>query len=99
MLTLCAFVLPTLITTPTLPVMQEGDNSQEPIAASTIPTGLYGWQAGSPLVDLNGDGVLDFIDVSIFIQCYNTGAPCADINGDGIVNFFDISLFLQLCDS
>ncbi len=41
--------------------------------------------------DLNNDGELDFFDVSLFIQNYNTGA---DYNGDGQTNFFDVSQFI-----
>ena len=41
--------------------------------------------------DLNGDGMLNFFDVSLFLQGYNTGA---DYNGDGSTNFFDVSAFL-----
>ena len=50
--------------------------------------------SGNLIADLNGDGVVDFLDVSIFIQCLNTGAACADLNGDGVVDFFDVQLFI-----
>jgi hypothetical protein len=43
-------------------------------------------------VDLNGDGQVNFFDVSLFIQAYNAGA---DYNGDGETNFFDVSHFIQ----
>ena len=33
--------------------------------------------SGNLIADLNGDGVMDFLDVSIFIQCLNTGPACA----------------------
>lgn len=39
--------------------------------------------------DLNGDGTLDFFDVSFFLS--NT----VDFNGDTVFDFFDVSLFLQ----
>jgi FG-GAP-like repeat len=38
--------------------------------------------------DLNGDGVLNFFDVSIFINTQ------FDFNGDGAFNFFDVSAFV-----
>ena len=44
--------------------------------------------------DLNGDGVLNFFDVSLFLNAYNAGDPLADFNGDGILSFFDVSSFL-----
>lgn len=42
--------------------------------------------------DLNGDGVLDFFDVSEFLQDWQGGG---DYNGDGQTDFFDVSSFLQ----
>lgn len=45
--------------------------------------------------DINGDGFLNFFDVSAFVQAYTAKAPQADLNNDGSHNFFDVSLFLQ----
>ncbi|MCA9276920.1 MAG: S8 family serine peptidase [Phycisphaerales bacterium] len=45
--------------------------------------------------DLNGDGNLDFFDVSAFLVAYNAMDPAADFNGDGSFNFFDVSAFLS----
>lgn len=45
--------------------------------------------------DLNGDGVIDFFDVSILITAFNVMDPIADITGDSVINFFDISAFLS----
>lgn len=44
--------------------------------------------------DLTGDGVLNFFDVSAFLQAFAAGDPLADFTGDGIYNFFDVSAFL-----
>lgn len=41
--------------------------------------------------DLNGDGLLNFFDVSAFLLDFNAGG---DYNGDGMTNFFDVSAFL-----
>jgi len=41
--------------------------------------------------DLNGDGILNFFDVSAFLTDFNGGG---DYNGDGNTNFFDVSAFL-----
>lgn len=46
--------------------------------------------------DLTGDNILDFFDVSIFLNYFGAGDVRADINGDGFFDFFDVSLFLQL---
>ncbi|MCA9275757.1 MAG: hypothetical protein KDA29_07010 [Phycisphaerales bacterium] len=50
---------------------------------------------GTCLADLTGDGVLNFFDVSAFLNAYNASAPLADLNGDGMLNFFDVSAFLN----
>ncbi|CAN0591410.1 unnamed protein product, partial [Laminaria digitata] len=42
--------------------------------------------------DLTGDRILNFFDISLFIQLYNAGG---DFNGDGFTNFFDVSAFIQ----
>ncbi|MCC5822812.1 MAG: S8 family serine peptidase [Phycisphaerales bacterium] len=44
--------------------------------------------------DLNGDGVLNFFDISTFITLFNAQDPIADWNNDGVFNFFDISEYL-----
>lgn len=44
--------------------------------------------------DLNGDGNLDFFDVSVFLTAFNQSNPLADFNNDGSFNFFDVSAFL-----
>ena len=45
--------------------------------------------------DCNGDGVLNFFDVSMFLTEYNAQDTRADLNNDGQWNFFDISTFLM----
>lgn len=45
--------------------------------------------------DLNGDGVLNFFDVSAFLSAFNASDLAADFNGDGSLNFFDVSAFLS----
>ncbi|PCI09810.1 hypothetical protein COB72_05480 [bacterium] len=44
--------------------------------------------------DLNGDGFLNFFDISAFLGFFSAMDPVADFNGDGFFNFFDISAFL-----
>jgi len=51
---------------------------------------------GSCPIDLNGDGVINFFDISLFIEYVSTQDPRGDLNHDGQVDFFDIVLFLQL---
>ena len=58
-----------------------------------------GLTTGSLLADLDGNGVVDFFDVVIFVNCYSTLSPCADLDGNGVVDFFDVSLFLSLAST
>jgi len=44
--------------------------------------------------DLNGDGELDFFDVSLFLTLFGKGDLAADFTGDGELDFFDVSAFL-----
>jgi len=45
--------------------------------------------------DLNGDGTLNFFDVSAFLSAFAAHDPVADFSGDGLFNFFDVSAFLS----
>ena len=49
----------------------------------------------SCLADYNLDGVVDFFDVSEFLQFFSQEAGNADLNNDGRWDFFDITLFLS----
>jgi hypothetical protein len=46
------------------------------------------------VVDFNGDGMLNFFDVSAFLVAYQDTDPIADLNADGFFDFFDVSAFL-----
>jgi len=45
--------------------------------------------------DLNGDGDLNFFDVSAFLTAFAANDPAADFTNDGEFNFFDVSAFLS----
>lgn len=47
------------------------------------------------LADLTGDGILNFFDVSAFLNAFNAAEPSVDFTGDGMHNFFDVSVFLN----
>ena len=51
--------------------------------------------AGPCPADLNGDGDLNFFDVSAFLSAFSAMDPIADFTGDGEFNFFDVSDFLS----
>ncbi len=44
--------------------------------------------------DINGDGDLNFLDVSMFLSLFGSQDPIADFNDDGQWNFLDVSAFL-----
>lgn len=73
-----------------------------PLPGSPVPTqgispnDVVAWSgpAGCP-ADINDDGVLDFFDVSDFINAFGSNDPAADFNNDGNIDFFDVSDFIQ----
>ena len=48
--------------------------------------------------DVNGDGAIDLLDVSHFVDAVSSGQfePAADINQDGAVDLIDVPLFIDL---
>lgn len=58
------------------------------LAATPVPANVA---AG----DLNNDGTVTIIDLSILLSNYNTTNASADCNGDGIVNILDLSTLLS----
>ena len=40
--------------------------------------------------DINGDGVVNILDLTIVAQGFGTDNPDADVNADGVVNVFDL---------
>jgi len=44
--------------------------------------------------DFTGDGLLNFFDVSAFLNAFNSANPSADFTNDDLFNFFDVSAFL-----
>lgn len=59
-----------------------------------VGPGRYTIRALACAADLNGDGDLNFFDVSAFLTMYQSRHPQADLSGDGSFNFFDVSAFL-----
>ena len=47
-----------------------------------------------PTGDLNQDGIVDSIDLSILVSNWNTADPDSDINNDGIVDSIDLSILV-----
>ena len=56
---------------------------------------VEGEDISSCVVDFTGDGLVNFFDVSAFLNAYNANELSADLTGDGMLNFFDVSEFLN----
>ena len=44
--------------------------------------------------DLNGDGRVNGIDITILLSAWGTDDPVADLTGDGVVNGGDLTIVL-----
>jgi len=71
---------------------QSGSSAADIETHNINPDGTLG--ASSCPADLNGDGNLDFFDISAFLNAFAAMNPVADFNDDGLFNFFDVSAFL-----
>ena len=40
--------------------------------------------------DVNGDSVVNILDLTLVAQAMGTDKPQGDVNGDGVVNVFDL---------
>lgn len=68
----------------------EGDQTWDAVTL-VVDVGVA---SGCNPADLNGDGELDFLDISAFLTLFVAQDPAADLTGDGEVDFLDISSFL-----
>ena len=62
---------------------------------------VTGGYAGNPdilLGDVNGDGVVNLLDVAPFVEAVTSGMyiPAADVNQDGAVDLLDVAPFVEL---
>ncbi|MEM7083137.1 MAG: S8 family serine peptidase [Pseudomonadota bacterium] len=72
-------------------VFDSADNCTLVSNASQLDTNGDGFgNACDP--DLNNDGIINFLDISLFSQAFGPGTGDADFNGDGNVNFLDYSI-------
>ena len=51
-----------------------------------------------PIGDINGDGVVNLLDVPPFVDLLTSGSFQfeADVNGDGLVDLLDVQPFVEL---
>ncbi|MFG0312607.1 MAG: GC-type dockerin domain-anchored protein [Phycisphaerales bacterium] len=75
------------------------NNAGQVAFAAFLRNGTIGVFVATPAAgcaaDLNDDGVLDFFDVSAFLNAFNAMDAVADFTGDGVFDFFDVSAFLS----
>jgi hypothetical protein len=87
------------------------DSHYFPVAPSSDPTALgglgtsgitiemasmlYPYEAYGSNADLNGDGVIDLMDSSIFSNEWLIDGGMADLDNSGSVDFFDYAVFLD----
>jgi hypothetical protein len=46
--------------------------------------------------DFNGDDIVDFADLLVFLNAFNAAYPQADLNRDGVLDFSDVLEFFNL---
>ena len=73
----------------------QGGTVVSPIAQVTTFCSMTGVCVNLCPADMNGDGVLNFFDISAFLNAFGANETPADFTGDGMYNFFDISAFLN----
>ena len=73
---------------------KSSDSMIELTAISLSPTTTFAFIPG----DVNGDGVVNLLDVAPFVELLTSGRflPAADVNGDGIVDLLDVQPFVDL---
>ena len=79
----------------------DADGSRARVAGIVVVANQGDVPADCLLGDLNGDTVVDFLDISPFISALTSGQfQCeADINQDSVVDFLDISPFIGILSS
>lgn len=78
-----------------VPLMDDAGTQLGTLTVSGSATIVATGDAPSCRADLNGDGALDFFDISAFLGAFTAQDPIADFDSNGVYNFFDISLFLN----
>lgn len=79
----------------TTPLTDDKGNTLGTLTVSGSATIVATGSAPVCAADLTGDGLLDFFDVSAFLNAYSNSDPIADIDGNGAIDFFDVSAFLN----
>ena len=75
------------------------DNLHSAFFGGEIIDNVQGWKEVSFLLgDVNGDMVVDLLDVAPFVNLLSNNGfqPEADINMDGVVDLLDVNPFVKL---
>jgi len=73
----------------------DGEAAQATVGGqATLDNLMYLTDGEICFADLNGNGQLEFFDVSAFLTAFIDEQATADFNHDGSFNFFDVSAFL-----
>lgn len=55
----------------------------------------FAWGEAAPVIgDLDGDNVVNAVDLGLFLGAWGTADPAADLNGDGVVDAMDLAMLL-----
>jgi len=71
-------------------------STDEPIYIDNVYVGPDQLTQACSDADFTSDGMLDFFDISAFLDAFTGGGIEADLNHDGTLDFFDISAFLTI---
>jgi photosystem II stability/assembly factor-like uncharacterized protein len=72
------------------------DPQRRLLVAGLLGRGCWVVDVDACPADFNGDGVVDFNDMLIFLNLFATRDPRADLNGDGTVDFNDFLFFINI---
>lgn len=77
--------------------VDDPDTIDTGLGTPAVDAGAYEYQPTIQVCvpDLNNDGSLNFLDVSLFLSLFANADPIADLTNDGSFNFLDVSAFLS----
>ena len=70
-------------------------NAYTLVGAYLIPHAVMWKRSGSVVGDLNGDGVVDAMDIALLLSAWGTTGHGADLDGDGTVGAGDLAIVLS----
>ena len=91
------FTITDLIANPATPILLQGIDVHGTLSSVWYPNAIEGFVQ----LDLNGDGVLNILDVEVVASNFGRteNLNAVDVNGDGTVNVLDIVLIVGFLDA